>query len=157
MLSEDWGTRAWDPRNIVWFRSNTFLQNGQVYFELFTQRYAVTWAAPGMYPQPPRGSGSWAPLNLTGFTLTMTAKNEVEDQDSAAVFQIDSASIGGITVTTAAAGTFQAKATPLSNSTFGDGVTRLVYDVRVKDPSANLFTGNEGFILVPPSVTRALT
>jgi hypothetical protein len=143
--------------DFVWFRSNTFLQLGQVYGELVTGRYAVVWARPGLYPQPPRGPGIWQPVNLAGYTLTMTVKNQVEDSDAQAIFQIDSASLGGITLLVAGIGTFKAQAPPLANATFADGVTRVVYDVRVKDPSANLFTADEGLIWVPPTVTRALT
>jgi hypothetical protein len=146
-----------DPCNTVWFRGNTFLQNGQVFQEQVTGLYAVTWARPGLYPQPPSRPGIWVPLNLTGYTLTMTAKYEVDDQDNQAVFQIDSASIGGVTVTNVAIGKFQAQAASTANATFADGLIRLIYDVRVKDPSARTFTGNAGYILVPPSVTRALT
>jgi hypothetical protein len=144
-------------RNGVWFRSNTFLQLGQVYQELVTGRYAVTWARPGLYPQPPRTRGNWAPRNLTGYVLTMTAKFQVEDSDGQAIFQIDSALIGGITVTNVVVGSFTATAPAVANSTFADGVTKVVYDVRVKDPADNVFTADEGFILVPPTVTRALT
>jgi len=147
---------CWSPSNrFVWFRGDTFIQAGQVYQELVTGRYAVSWARPGQFPQPPYGS--WGPANLAGCVLTMTAKLEFQDQDPSSVFQIDSAVIGGLTITTPGIGSFKAVAPAISTLSFGDQITRLVFDLRVKDASSNLFRGDEGEILVVPTATRSIT
>jgi hypothetical protein len=149
---------CWVPETrLVWWRNATFLQTGQVFKEVYTGRYAVAWTRPGRGPTAPVGEGVWTPANITGFTLVMTAKNFVEDPDSYAVFQIDSASLGGISLTAPAFGQFSATAAGLSNTGFGDSTTRLAFDIRIVDASSNVFMGDNGAIFVPPGVTRTAT
>jgi hypothetical protein len=156
------GTPTWDVERccwrpatrLFWPRSNTFIANGAVYTELFTGRFAASWAMPGAFPQPPYGS--WAPVTLAGgYVVTMTCKYQVEDQDVNAVFQIDSATLGGIVLTSS--NYFSATAPALDNVTFADGVTRLIFDARLKTPTGGVFTLDEGFVVVPPTATRAIT
>lgn len=72
-----------------------------------------------------------APLNLTGYTIRMTAKSDLDDADVDAVFRL-STTTGEIVITNAAAGL--ATIRPLRSSTSSLTTDSVVYcDVQIAD------------------------
>lgn len=91
------------------------------------------------------------PVDITGWSLVMTAKWDIRDPDSAAVFQ---RTIGnGITVTSAVDGEFTV--TIASSNTSGLPLHRTVlpFDIQATDGSGNKYTILYGNLVIDPDVT----
>jgi hypothetical protein len=131
-------------------RGDTLLYVDQVFRNPLTGRYATS--QPGRLPPP-----GMQPANLTGFTVWFTAKPETALPDAQAVFALDSATLGGVVLTTAAVGIFTVTGSSLATIGFPDGPVRLRYDVQIKDTSGNVFTIETGRMVVTPDVTRSTT
>jgi hypothetical protein len=95
-----------------------------------------------------------APLNITSALFWFTAKNAYTDADNVAVFQLTSPS-GGISVIDAANGKIRVTIPASATSTVGYVSTVLVYDLQMKDVSANVSTITSGNLTVIPDVTRS--
>lgn len=93
-----------------------------------------------------------APLNLTGATIYMTAKNSIADADPG-VFQLTSPA-SGISITNAVGGLAEAVVSPSLTTGFTANPTVLVYDIKVKEASGDVTTLESGTLKVNLSVTR---
>jgi hypothetical protein len=101
-------------------------------------------------------------VDLTGWFLWCTVKRTVSDPDQLAVAAVTTTPTsiplgGGIAWVARTAGQALVTVPALATRAFPDGVVRLVYDVQGQDPSGNLFTFDEGDILVRPDVTNAIS
>jgi hypothetical protein len=91
-------------------------------------------------------------FNLTGCTLRMTAKYNVTDLDSAAVFSLTSPSTG-IAITNAAAGLATVSIPPSGTSTLPGAQIPLFYDIQVTDSSSDVYTVASGTLYVQPDIS----
>lgn len=94
-----------------------------------------------------------APYDISGSTIWMTAKNNIDDTDLAAIFQL-STTTGEITLTTPLSGLAQIIPTAAATS----GLTadaQLYYDIQVRTPANRTFTVVKGTLIVSRDVTRA--
>lgn len=93
------------------------------------------------------------PVNLTGYRIWMTAKYNLSDLDSAALFQASTAA-GSIALTSPALGIATVTLTPaMTNSISSSGAT-LVYDIQIEDPGNNVTTVTTGALTITPDVTQ---
>jgi hypothetical protein len=90
--------------------------------------------------------------DLTGCTLTMTAKRSKNDADSAAVFQLTSPSGGIVIDSPASLGTGVITVSPSDTADLTRD-TKLVYDVQIEDGSGNIYTSETGTLNVTLDVT----
>lgn len=97
------------------------------------------------------------PLDLTGAKLWFTAKNNYIDPDERAVIRLDSALLGGITITDAERGLARVTIEPIKTRGSADGIVRLVYDCQVKDAGGFIATIESGTLFIYPDVTRAIS
>lgn len=120
-----------------------------------------------MGPPPGFVYPGWTPTpqNITSWSFWFTVKwlNRDEEPDAPdlnAVAQITlttSQPVGGtITVINAAIGQIEVVVPPAATSGFPDEPTTVSYDIQAKDASGNIFTIEEGQILVTPDTTRAI-
>jgi hypothetical protein len=139
------GFKPWRERRSR--RGDTFQFTLQVLQNAQTLEYGSVW--PGESPSP-----NYVPVNLTGWRVVFTAKYEFPDYDSEAVAQLDNLALGGVTAT-GTTGQVGVAVPALATAGFPDGPVKLVYDVKVIDPSNNPHTAEIGRWTVSPSVTRA--
>lgn len=92
-------------------------------------------------------------INMTGYTVWMTAKNYISDVDLSAVFQKTLSS--GITLTNATLGQVRVVLSPTDTSSLGDVTSYLHYDIQMKNGSGQIFTIIKGVITVTPDITRS--
>lgn len=93
-------------------------------------------------------------VDLTGWRVLVTAKYELPDWDSEAVFQLDNQLLGGV-VAAGTEGIVQVTVPKGATVGFADGPTRLVYDVAGFDASAAEHTPEHGVLTVVPSALRS--
>ena len=101
-------------------------------------------------------------VDLTGWFLWCTVKCTVSDPDQLSVAQVTSTPTsvpagGGVTWALRTAGQATVTVPAIATRAFPDGLVRLVYDVQGQDPTGNLFTFEEGDVLVRPDVTNAIS
>ena len=94
------------------------------------------------------------PIDLTGATVTMTAKAAYTDTDAAAVFQKTEAD--GITVVSALNGVITVDLDPADTSSLTGKVNRLIYDIQVQDADDRVSTPVRGKLVVQPDVTETI-
>ena len=97
------------------------------------------------------------PRDITGWTLWCTAKLNVLDADSAAIFQRTTATGGGITLTNPTQGMARINIIPANTETLTDAKTTLFADVQSRDPAGAIGTPITGKFIVVAEVTRATT
>jgi hypothetical protein len=95
------------------------------------------------------------PVDLTGWHVTSTAKEEAAEWDNMAAFQLDNLALGGVTLVNAPEGWVQVQVPSLATAHFPDGPVRLTYDVQCVDPQALVRTPETGTLTVWPDMTRA--
>jgi hypothetical protein len=88
-------------------------------------------------------------------------KRTVSDPDQLAVAAVTTTPTsiplgGGITWVARTAGQALVTVPALATRSFPDGRVRLEYDVQGKDPSGNIFTVEDGAVIVRPDVTNAI-
>lgn len=95
-----------------------------------------------------------APLNLTGYTIRMTAKTSIDQPDADAVFQLSTVD-GTITVTDAAGGLAEMQPTRGDTNTLTVD-TNCVWDVQIaRDGTPDeTFTVADGTLIIRRDVTR---
>lgn len=95
-----------------------------------------------------------APLNLSGWTIRMTAKRSVTDTDAEAVFQLSTVD-GTITLINAAGGIAQAQPLRSSTNTLTEDLT-VSWDVQIaRDvPTEETYTVDSGTLLIARDITR---
>jgi hypothetical protein len=91
------------------------------------------------------------PVDITGWSLVMTAKWDIRDADSAAVFQRTIGS--GIAVTSAVNGEFTVTIASSNTSSLPLHRTVLPFDIQATDTSGNKYTILYGNLVVDPDVT----
>lgn len=95
------------------------------------------------------------PLDLTGASVWMTAKEAYADTDDGATFQKTNAD--GITVLDAANGLIRVDLVPGDTDGLDDKRVRLLYDIQVLDADDKVTTPISGRIVVSPDVTLTTT
>lgn len=95
-----------------------------------------------------------APLDLTGWTIRMTAKRSIDDADADAVFQLSTVD-NTIRVTNAAGGLAEMQPLRSSTSSLTTDLT-VIWDVQIaKDGSPDqTFTVDSGELMINRDVTR---
>jgi hypothetical protein len=88
-------------------------------------------------------------LNLTGASITMTAKWSLKDSSS--VFQLTESS--GITITDAAAGAITVVIPPSATTGLPDVETVLKYDIEVVTSGSSVYTVARGELIIFPDAT----
>jgi hypothetical protein len=97
-----------------------------------------------------------AVLDLTGAKVWFTAKQAYARFDTDAVqFANTADGSGAVTVTDAVNGKVTCKIPPEKTVGFPDADVKLFYDVQVKDAAGDVYTAEEGTIVVTPDITRA--
>ena len=94
------------------------------------------------------------PVDLTGCSLTMTAKYSVTDLDASAVFT-RSTSTSGITITDATGGIALVEIVTSNTTALPLHLVNLVYDIEMIDASAKRYTVLSGILSVYPDVSSA--
>lgn len=96
------------------------------------------------------------PVNLAGYTITMTAKYEFTDPEIEAVFQIDNSTLTGIVVTDATNGEarFTIASAKTASLASNNSDIHLVYDIQLTDAIGARKTIARGKLIVRPQVTR---
>ncbi len=92
------------------------------------------------------------PVDLTGGTVRMTAKWAVSNADSAAIFQLSSAT-SGITITDATAGEISVVIAHSLTTSMPSKKVELPYDIQYVDSEGNVFTVLYGTLTIVPDVT----
>lgn len=95
-----------------------------------------------------------AVADITGATLTFTAKWTPQDSDASAVFQVGTTPLTGISITNPAAGEFLITIPDTATSSLPYNTTLLAYDLLLVTPSGSRATINRGVLVVVPNVTR---
>ena len=96
-----------------------------------------------------------APADISGASLTFTAKWNPQDSDASAVFQLGSASpLSGITITAPLEGRFLIAIPDTATSSLPYNTTILAYDLLLTTPLGSRITINRGSLIVVPNVTR---
>jgi hypothetical protein len=101
--------------------------------------------------QPPAGL---APQDLTGWTVTATAKRSYSDPDNQAVMQVDNASLGGIVIALPTTGRLGVSFPAMATRLFPDWRVDLYVDVKGVDPGGLVRTLGSGVLTIDPNVTR---
>lgn len=130
-------------------RGDTLIFNDQAIINNINGEYGTVW--PGEKTPP-----NTSPVNITGYTITFTAKYEYALYDNQAVAQLDNMSLGGVVITTAATGQFSVTMPNTATRTFADGPVSLVYDIQLVSGSGVVSTVEEGLLSVFPDVTRTV-
>lgn len=94
------------------------------------------------------------PIDLTGATVTMTAKSLYTDADPG-VFQ--KTTVDGITVLDEVSGLIRIDLEPGDTSDLEGRTNRLVYDIQVEDGAGGVTTPVRGKLVVSPDVTTTIT
>lgn len=92
------------------------------------------------------------PLDLTGCTVWITAKEAYTDTDAAATFQ-HSTDDGNITILDEDTGVIAVDIDPADTTDLDGKTTRLVYDIQVEDGVGKVTTPVRGKLVVRPDVT----
>lgn len=93
-----------------------------------------------------------AAVDLTGGTLTMTAKWDVVDLDANAVF-VRSTGNGGIAVTNAVGGLATVTIASTNTTALPAHTVNLVYDIQLVNTLGSIYTVLNGILTVVPDVT----
>lgn len=100
------------------------------------------------------------PLNLTGYSIWFTAKQQIIDDDTSA--KIRKGNVGPLTgvsvIPNPKTGVYQRIRVDLVNGdtqTLADKYYNLLYDVQIKDGSGSIYTVASGVLNVEPDVTEA--
>lgn len=106
--------------------------------------------------------GRGAPLDLTGYSIWFTAKQQLTDADAAA--RIRKGNTGGLTGVTIIpnpkTGVSQRIRIDLANGDtqpLPDKLMSLIYDVQIKDSLSSIYTVASGVLNVEPDVTESAT
>lgn len=100
-------------------------------------------------------TASGDPLDLTGASVYMTAKEAYSDTDDGATFQ--KTNLDGITVLNAANGLIRVDLVPTDTEDLDDRRVRLYYDIQVRDADDKVTTVQSGRLVVYPDVTLTTT
>ena len=93
--------------------------------------------------------------NITGWSLWMTGKLNVDDADAAALFTRTVAN-GGIVVTSATGGLATITLLPANTSALTDASTDVLIDVQGKSGTGRVSTLKSGKLVVKADLTRAI-
>lgn len=96
------------------------------------------------------------PQNITGWSLWMTGKLNVDDADAAALFTRTIAN-GGIVVTSATGGLATITILPADTSALVEKSTDVLIDVQGKSGTGRISTLKSGKLVVKADLTRATT
>lgn len=94
-----------------------------------------------------------SPVDLTGGKLWMTAKRSPADTDAMAVFQVSSPA-DGISIVDALGGLAEIRVPPEATSSL-TSVTKLTYDIQLKEAVGLVTTLETGALTVNTDITRA--
>lgn len=106
-------------------------------------------------PYPP----GFASQIITGWYIVFTAKYQFPDPDNRAVWQGDTALLGGVTITFPVAGKYQITLPAAATRAFPDGPVVLVYDTKITStflPTPETVTIESGTLTVAPSATLTI-
>jgi hypothetical protein len=95
-------------------------------------------------------------VDITGHTIMVTVKHYIPDPDAAAVWTLDNATAGGVTLVDPTKGKFTVLGSATPTLQYPDGDTRLPYDVQDVDASGVVSTVEIGEITIMADVTRRL-
>lgn len=95
------------------------------------------------------------PIDLTGASVWMTAKEAFSDTDAGATFQ--KTNLDGITVLDEDNGLIRVELVPDDTDGLDDKRVRLLYDIQVLDADDKVITPVSGRIVVSPDVTLTIT
>jgi len=95
------------------------------------------------------------PQDITGWSLWMTGKLNVDDADAAALFTRTVAN-GGIVVTSATGGLATITLLPANTSALTDASTDVLIDVQGKSGTGRVSTLKSGKLVVKADLTRAI-
>lgn len=98
-------------------------------------------------------TASGAIYPLIGVQMWFTAKNSLNDPDSAAVFQKTVGS--GIVITGPTLGQATITILPADTAGLPSSKTLLVYDLQIEDSNGQVYTAASGNLIVVPDVTRS--
>jgi uncharacterized protein YbjT (DUF2867 family) len=90
-------------------------------------------------------------IDLTGASVTMTAKEAYTDLDASATFQKTISD--GITVLDEDTGVIQVELEPADTTSLDGKKTRLYYDIQVEGSDGKVTTAVRGKLIVHPDVT----
>lgn len=91
-------------------------------------------------------------IDVTGYQFRMTAKYDIQDADSSAVFSITSP--GQISLTDPTNGKVLITILPTNTSGLQRGLTyRLIYDIQMYNDPATIYTVSSGILTVLPDVS----
>lgn len=93
----------------------------------------------------------------TWLKFWFTAKNSIDDLDSAAVMQLTSDLNGGITAVDATIGLYEVEIPIAATSDLANVKTKLFCDIQGKDGSGKIWTLAKGHLTVLPESTRSTT
>lgn len=94
------------------------------------------------------------PADITGATLTFTAKWTPRDSDASAVFQVGTAPLTGITITAPTTGEFLITIPDTATSSLPYNLSQMYYDLLLITTSGARKTLQYGILNVIPNVTR---
>jgi hypothetical protein len=96
-------------------------------------------------------------VDITGYTLWFTAKRKLSDADASAVIRLSTdGGIGGISVISAAAGTFTISIAASLTASLPDVMqTELFYDFQIRNAAGAVQTLSKGRLIVEYDVTNA--
>ena len=94
--------------------------------------------------------------NITGWSIYFTAKRKLTDTDPQAIFQKNTTSGSGVTITDAANGLAEVAVVPVDTSGLEDTEVSLICDVQAKDASSQVATTGYVNLVVQPDVSRDL-
>lgn len=136
--------------NRTTFRGDSLYFLDTIYTDIVTQ--AIFSVPPLSNVTPPPNA---VPLNLTGGKVTFTAKYYDTDFDQNAVWQLDTALLGGVVITSAVGGKISVTGAPIKSYAFPDGPVNLVFDIQVI-LAGRVTTVEAGTLTVYPDITRAI-
>lgn len=93
------------------------------------------------------------PFDLTGCEVWFTAKRAASSLDAEAVIRKNNAAEGGITVTSAADGELRLTLDPTDTEALEPIDVILIWDLQVKTNADEIYTVDEGSLLVSPDST----
>lgn len=138
---------------LVAYRGDTFTFTRQVYADQNGNLTSVDPTNPEDIPPP-----NFKVQDLTGWRVTCTIKRSYSDPDNQAVVQLDTATLGGVTILSPAQlGKCQTSVPPLVSRGLPDWTTIMLVDLKGKDPSGNMRTLASGTIAFLPSVTSTIS
>jgi hypothetical protein len=98
-------------------------------------------------------------IDITEWTVQFTAKYALPNPDAQAALAQDNVSpggLGGIVLVGPTLGQGIVTVQPISTRRWGDGDTRVVYDLQATDPGGVVTTVEIGELVVVPDVTQAI-